>query len=91
MSLGVPAIVSRVGGLPEVIADGVDGMLVPAGDSSALQQRMEALIRDPALAERLGAAAQKTLTARFTLETMVSEYERIYQAVFEGRQAGTKP
>jgi glycosyltransferase involved in cell wall biosynthesis len=49
---------SRVGGIPDIVADGQTGLLVPPGDARALADALERVLTDPALAERLGAAAR---------------------------------
>jgi glycosyltransferase involved in cell wall biosynthesis len=65
MSTGLATIGSRVGGVPEVIEDGVDGVLVPPDDVPALTDALRRLATDPALRGRLGAAARRKIVARF--------------------------
>jgi glycosyltransferase involved in cell wall biosynthesis len=55
---GVPVIVSDVGGLPEVVRDGVSGFVVPVRDPAAIAARMQELAADPALRARMGAAGR---------------------------------
>src|SRR5439155_10132388 len=50
-----PAVATRVGGVPDVVRDGVDGYLVAPGDTEGLAERLTALARDPALRARMGA------------------------------------
>jgi glycosyltransferase involved in cell wall biosynthesis len=52
---------SRVGGIPDVVTDGVDGLLVPPGDASALAVAIERAVTEPGLAEQLGAAARSSV------------------------------
>jgi glycosyltransferase involved in cell wall biosynthesis len=66
MACGTPVVASRVGGLPEVVQDGVTGFLVPPGDVSALRERLDQLLRDPALVQRLGKNARELVLERFT-------------------------
>ena len=66
MACGTPVIASRVGGLPEVVQDGVTGFLVPPGDVNALRERVDQLLGDPALAHRLGANAREVVLERFS-------------------------
>ena len=54
MCFGCPSVATRVGGIPEVVEDGVTGVLVPAGDSTALVRALEALIADPVRRTSLG-------------------------------------
>jgi len=63
---GIPVVASRVASLPEVVEDGVTGLLVPPGDPAALRAAVGALLRDPARRERLGRAAQHRVSDRFT-------------------------
>lgn len=57
MALGLPPVVTRVGGIPEVVTSDVDGLLVPAATPSALADALVELARSPARRQRLGAAA----------------------------------
>jgi glycosyltransferase involved in cell wall biosynthesis len=63
---GVPVIASRIGGIPEILEDGVTGLLVPPGDVRALAREMRRLYEDVRLAESLGAAARSMVRARFS-------------------------
>ena len=54
MCFGCPSVATRVGGIPEVVEDGVSGLLVPAGDVDALARAVERLIDDPARRTALG-------------------------------------
>ncbi len=56
---GVPVVASAVGGIPEVIADRVTGLLFPVGDPAALAEQLDTVLSDPALAGRLAARAQR--------------------------------
>jgi glycosyltransferase involved in cell wall biosynthesis len=66
MASGTPVIASRVGGLAEVVQDGRTGFLVPPGDVAALRDRLEQVLGDPALAQRLGDNARALVLERFT-------------------------
>ncbi|MHB1739515.1 MAG: glycosyltransferase [Actinomycetes bacterium] len=59
MAAGLPCVVTRVGGMPEVVRDGVDGLVVAPGNPEALAQALDALLVDPRLRARLGAAARE--------------------------------
>ena len=59
MAAGVPVVGSDVGGIPHVVRDGVDGLLVPPGDATALAAAMRRVLVDPELATRLGAAGRQ--------------------------------
>lgn len=78
MAAGMPAIATRVGSVPEVIQDGVEGFLVDIGDIEALGDRITRLARDPELRRRMGRAARKQVEARFSLRTMAERVHAIY-------------
>ena len=75
MSLAIPCVGTRVEGIPEVIADGETGLLVPPGDPKALASAFARLLDDPALAARMGTAGLHRYEAMFTVERMVHRYE----------------
>jgi L-malate glycosyltransferase len=78
MAVGVPVVATRVGGNPEVVQDGVTGLLIPPRDPAALAQAICRLLEDPQLARRFGAAGQQRVSAHFSIEQMVSKTERLY-------------
>ena len=73
-----PVVASAVGGIPEVITDGVDGLLVPPEDSAALAAAIGSLLADPALADRLGEAGYRTVAERFSIDAQVKRIEAVY-------------
>jgi glycosyltransferase involved in cell wall biosynthesis len=79
MSFGLPVVVSRVGGVPEVVTDGVEGLLVPPSDSAALAAAIRSLLDDTALRSRQGDAARTRALRDFAIGTMVDRYERLYR------------
>jgi glycosyltransferase involved in cell wall biosynthesis len=81
MACGTPVVASRVGGLPEVVEDGVTGFLVPPGDVTALRERLDQLLRDPALAQRLGANARERVLDRFTWTKVADRCLAAYEAL----------
>jgi glycosyltransferase involved in cell wall biosynthesis len=78
MARGLPAIATPVGGLPELIADGVNGLLVPPGDVEALASAILRLADDPALRQRLGTAARQTILDRYSAAAARPALERLY-------------
>ena len=83
MAAGVPAVATRVGGLPEIVEEGVTGFLVAPGDSSEMAARLELLLTDDGLASRMGAEAE-CLAERHRAEHMVKGYARVYEQVLAG-------
>src|SRR2546428_4957029 len=64
---GGPAVPPAGGGIPELVEDGVTGLLVPVGDTQALSAALEQLLRNPELAARMGMAARRRVEERFSL------------------------
>ncbi len=81
MAAGKPVIAAQSGAAPEIVRHDVDGWLVPPDDPHALAEAMARLLRDPALAQRLGRHAQQRVREAFSLERMVSEIEAVYREV----------
>ncbi len=80
MSAGVPVVASRVGGLREIVRDGETGLLVE-NRVEEIAAAIRALLADPELARRLGAAARRTVMERFTVGHMVRRTMEIYRRV----------
>jgi glycosyltransferase involved in cell wall biosynthesis len=78
MALRRPVVASNVGGIPEMIEDGVSGLLVPPHDPPALANAIIRLLRDHPLADTLGRAGHDLVHDRFCVELMVKAVERIY-------------
>ncbi len=78
MATGLPVIATRVGGNPELVRDGVTGLLVPVGDVPALQAAITELVDDPARCEQMGRAAVLRVTTDFEWERTVSAYLQVY-------------
>jgi len=78
MALRRPVVAAAVGGIPEVITDGVDGLLVPPADPAALAVAVVRLIRDPVLRERIAGAGYRTVVDRFSIEAQVRRTEAVY-------------
>jgi len=85
MAAGVPVIATRVGGNPEVIEEGVSGLLVPPRDSAALAAAIERLLVDEDLAKRLGQAGMRRVSELFSIEGSVHETEHLYQRLVEAK------
>ena len=81
MCFGCPSVATRVGGIPEVVEDGVSGLLVPAGDVAALARAVQRLIDDPATRVSLGQAARQRAQEQFSADRIVPRYIELYQRV----------
>ncbi|MEX2225906.1 MAG: glycosyltransferase family 4 protein [Dehalococcoidia bacterium] len=87
MACGTPVIATDAGALPEVVADGETGMIVPAADEHALAGAISALLADPERCHRMGAAGQARVRARFTWEHNARTLEAVYRRVVSTRNA----
>jgi len=73
MAAGIPVIASNVGGIPEALTDGKEGLLVPSGGVRELSFAIQKLISDDQLAKRLGLNGQHTVNQTFSLERMLTQ------------------
>jgi glycosyltransferase involved in cell wall biosynthesis len=73
MAHGKPVVATRVGGIPELIEEGLSGYLVSRGDTAAMSERILRLLGDPELRQRLGANGRDTVAARFDLRKNVTQ------------------
>jgi glycosyltransferase involved in cell wall biosynthesis len=78
MAAGRPIVATAVGGVPEMLRDGVDGILVPPRDHVALADGIARVLDDPELAARLGASAQARQAESYELDGVVRRLEGIY-------------
>jgi glycosyltransferase involved in cell wall biosynthesis len=85
MSSGAPVIASRVGGLPEIVEDGVTGHVVSPGDVTELRGRIEAVLRDPAAAARLGANGRRRVLAELTWDRCAARCLEAYSQLLDER------
>jgi glycosyltransferase involved in cell wall biosynthesis len=79
MATARPIVASRVAGIPDVIADGVHGLLVPERDPAALGDAIARLLADRPLAGRLAAAARRRVLEELTWDQTAERFERVYQ------------
>jgi glycosyltransferase involved in cell wall biosynthesis len=82
-----PVLVSRIGGLTSVVQDGVNGLLVRAGDADALAEGLVRLLADRELARRLARAARDTVLRAFSAEHMVRGTADVFERVVKARRA----
>ena len=78
MAAGLPVVASAVGGVPEIVADGATGLLVPPDDAAALAAALEQLLADAALRRRLGAAGRERVRVRFDLAELQRAHLELY-------------
>jgi glycosyltransferase involved in cell wall biosynthesis len=81
LAAGRPLIASRVGVVPEVLADGENAVLVPAGDAEALADALTRLVGDPATRARLGEAGRRLVEQRYSGAYVAAELEARYASI----------
>lgn len=86
MALGTPVIATRAGGIPEIVQDGVTGLLVPPRDPLALAHAVHQLLRDPAQGRAFGAAGRQRVEKYFTAARMGEHTLAIYQQLLATTQ-----
>jgi glycosyltransferase involved in cell wall biosynthesis len=88
MAAGLPIVATRVGGIPEVVADRRSALLVPPADSRALGQAICDLLQDPGLAAALAGEARRTFQQeRLTAEAMVEDTAALYRRLLAAKQS----
>lgn len=86
MAAGLPVVATAVGGVPELVVDGVTGRLVPPQQPDALADAVAALLARPDRGRALGAAGRRRIVEQFDLADRVAELEQLYRAL-AGRRA----
>jgi glycosyltransferase involved in cell wall biosynthesis len=84
-SAGLPVVASRVGGITEVVLDGVTGLLVPPGSAEALAGALDRMLGDPVAADRLAQAGRLRVERYFSAETVADNYAALYERLMCGR------
>jgi glycosyltransferase involved in cell wall biosynthesis len=90
MAAGLPVVASRVGGLPEIITAGRDGLLVPPRDPNALAHAVVRMLRDDGLRQRLASEGRKRVRAKFGVDRMVDETVKVYEWLLSRGPRGKK-
>ncbi|KAG1538841.1 hypothetical protein G6F50_014603 [Rhizopus delemar] len=87
MGLGLPALVTDVGGLPENVTDGVDGWIVPVRDVPAMTAKLRFMLDHPDTVRAMGARARETSLRDFNLDRFAAATVDVYQRTLDGRRA----
>ncbi|MGI6657059.1 MAG: glycosyltransferase [Desulfobulbus sp.] len=85
MAAGVPVVATRVGGIPEAIRDGVDGLLVPSGNAQALADAILRYVGDAALRRQIGSSGRQRVASLYSREAICSRYETIFRELLSER------
>jgi glycosyltransferase involved in cell wall biosynthesis len=86
LAAGCPVVASRVGGVPDVVEDGVDGFLVEPGDVEGMAERLARLAADSALRTRMGAAGRARVLPRYAVARLVDDVDGLYRSLLAGRR-----
>ncbi len=87
LAAAVPVIATQIAGVPELVENGVSGLIVPPGDEEALAEAIDRLLADPALRARMGQAGR----AKVCAEHDIAQEARWLAALFAGRGQGVRP
>jgi len=85
LASGTPVVANRVGGVPDVVRDGVDGFLVEPGDAEEAAERLATLAADPALRARLGESGRARVLARYSVSRLVDDVDRLYRSLLAAK------
>jgi glycosyltransferase involved in cell wall biosynthesis len=88
MACGLPVVTTRAGAFPEIVEDGVNGLVVPPADAPALAAAVRRLLSDPDLCRRMGHAARERITRDLTWRRAAEKLVQVYEEV--GREARTR-
>jgi colanic acid/amylovoran biosynthesis glycosyltransferase len=86
MATGLPVIATAVGGVPELVEDGVSGILIPNEDRDALVAAMQRMVEQPDLRVQMGQAARCRAVERFDIRQTVRAYEALYEEILQRKR-----
>jgi glycosyltransferase involved in cell wall biosynthesis len=89
LASGTPVVANRVGGVPDVVRDGVDGYLVEPGDVDAAAERLALLAGDPALRTTLGEAGRARVLERYSVARLVDDVDRLYRSLLADKSGAS--
>ena len=90
MACGLPVVASDVGGIPDQVAEGQSGFLVPVSDAEEMAKRMNKLLKDNPVRQKMGEWAAKRAQAEFGLPRMTHNYLDYYQTIVGRNEVSAK-
>jgi len=90
MASGLPVVATAVGGIPDVVTDGLDGFLFTPGDTATLQRLLCRLMHEPKLGMRIAMAARETVRLRFAADRVAVQLDQIYAGIGLTGSAGAR-
>jgi glycosyltransferase involved in cell wall biosynthesis len=87
LAVGLPVISTTVGSIPDVLADGATGFIVPPRDVGRLAERIERLLDDATAAAEMGRRGCRLVRERYSLDAMLTKLEGVYEATTRGRRS----
>ena len=85
MASGLPVVSTAVGGIPDLVADGANGVLVPPSNPEAMAQALAAYVRDRALAQAHGAAGRVRVERQYSMQAMLEAYLALYDGLLQSK------
>jgi len=85
LASGTPVVANRVGGVPDVVRDGLDGFLVEPGDVEGAASRLADLAADPERRAQLGESGRRRVLRRYSVERLVDDVDRLYRSLLESK------
>ncbi len=86
LASGTPVVANRVGGVPDVVRDGLDGFLVDPGDVTSAGAKLAVLAGDDGLRKTMGEAGRKRVLARYAVSRLVDDVDRLYRSLLEAKR-----
>src|SRR5438105_975613 len=90
LAAGRPVVATRVGGVPDVVEEGIDGFLAAPRDADGLAERLERLARDPGLREQMGRAGRERVPPRYAVGRLVDDVDALYRSLLSEGGAGRR-
>ena len=90
MACGKPVIATNIGSIPEVIDDGINGILIPSGDHNELARQINRLLHDDKYATTLGSNARQKAICQFDLESMIDNTINAFELAIQQKNKPQK-